>query len=78
MLGHWIGSYLENISQYVHLRYADLGFIDTVLQWFSSYPTDRTNNVYLSNHCSNFNLVHAGVPMGSFLGPIPFTMYIMP
>ena len=54
------------------------GFTDTVLQWFSSYLTDRTHYVSLSNHCSAFTHVHSGVPQGSVLGPILFSMYTKP
>ena len=31
----------------VHRLHTDFGFTDTVLQWFSSYLTDRTHYVYL-------------------------------
>ena len=47
-------------------------------QWFSSYLTDRTHYVSLSNHCSAFTQVLSGVPLGSVLGPILFTMYVKP
>ena len=62
----------------VHRLHTDFGFIDTVLQWFSSYLTDRTHYVSLSNHCSAFTHVHSGVPQGSVLGTMLFTMYIKP
>ena len=62
----------------VHLLHTEFGFTDTVLQWFSSYLSDRTHYVSLSNHCSSFALVHSGDTLGSVLDPIHFTMYIKP
>ena len=58
--------------------HTDIGFTDAVLQWFSSYLTDRTHYVSLFNHCSAINHVHSGVPQSSVPGHMLFTMYIMP
>ena len=44
----------------------------------SSYLTDRTHYVSLSNHCSAFAPVHSGVPQRSVLGPMLLAMYIKP
>ena len=44
----------------VHRLHTDFGFTGTVHQWFSSYLTDCTHYVSLSNHCSAFALVHSG------------------
>ena len=62
----------------VHHLHTDFGFTDAVLQWFSSYLTDRTHYVSLSNHSSAFAPVHSDVPQGSVVGPMLFTMYIKP
>ena len=44
---------------------------------FSSYLTDRTHCISLSNHCSAFAPVHSGVPKHSVLGLILFIVYDM-
>ena len=62
----------------VHRLHTDFGFTDTILQWFSSYLTDRTHYVSLCNHCSDFAPVHSRVPQASVLGPMLFSMYIKP
>ena len=43
-----------------------------VLQWLSSYLTDRSQYISLFNHCSAFAPVHSDVPQSSVLGPILF------
>ena len=62
----------------VHNLHTELGFVDSALQQYSCYLTDRTQYIYLYNHCSAFAPVHSGVTQGSVLGLIRFTMYIKP
>ena len=62
----------------VHRLHTDIGFTDAVLQWLSSYLTDRTHYISLFNNCSAFAPVPSSVPQGSVLGPMVFTMHIKP
>ena len=51
------------------------GFADTALQWFRSYLAGRSQRVLLNGSFSeDFSLPH-GVPQGSCLGPLRFTIY---
>ena len=44
----------------VYCLHTDFVFADAVLQWFSSYMTDHTQYVSLSNNCSVFAPLHSG------------------
>ena len=54
-----------------------LGWTGTVLDWFTSYLTDRTQSV-LVGHKSAQSVLKYGVPQSSVLGPVLFTMYTQP
>ena len=75
---HEFSSAIDKIDRpiLVHRLHTDFGSTGTVLQWFSSYMTDRRHYVMLSIHCSALVPVHSGVPQGSVLGHILFTMCI--
>ena len=54
------------------------GINDTVLKCFLSYVTNRTQSVIVDNSMSRPKPLSFGVPQGSVLGPILFTLYVKP
>ena len=56
-------------------RLHDMGVRGTALNWLSTYLTDRTQSVIIDGVCSQPSELQYGVPQGSVLGPILFTLY---
>ena len=56
----------------------DFGINGVVLEWFSSYLSDRTQCVVVDGVRSGDKILKYGVPQGSVLGPVLFTMYMRP
>ena len=54
------------------------GFGDTVLKWFASYLSDRNQSIKVGDVLSDPEKLEFGVPQGSFLGPILFSLYTTP
>jgi len=50
----------------------------TALKWFRSYLSDRVQCVKIGNYRSVWKPLSCGVPQGSILGPLLFTLYIGP
>ena len=51
------------------------GISDTVLSWFTSYLSGRVQAVSICGILSNVHPLRYGVPQGSVIGPILFTLY---
>ena len=52
------------------------GILDTELQWFRSYLTNRRQYVKYNNFDSSLKRVNYGVPQGSAVSPVLFLIYI--
>ena len=62
----------------LHRLQHTIGLSANVLNWFTSYLTNRTEHVTLGKARSDTHKVICGVPQGSVLGPTLFTLYLLP
>ena len=53
-----------------------IGIRGTALNWFKSYLSTRTQYVYMNGAQSGYASVNCGIPQGSVLGPLLFSIYI--
>jgi hypothetical protein len=52
------------------------GFRGSLLQWFQSYLTNRHQRVTAQGSTSTTQSITSGVPQGSILGPVLFSLYV--
>ena len=62
------------VSRLQHL----VGICGTALEWFRSYLADRTMCVSLGGSESRSAPLSYGIPQGSILGPLLFSLYLLP
>ena len=54
------------------------GVLGTAIEWFKSYFPNRHQAVVVKEKKSSDHLLKYGVPQGSVLGPVRFTLYTKP
>ena len=54
------------------------GIIGEAHKWFESYLKERTHKVHVSSGQSTIRTLRSGVPQGSTMGPMLFSLYIAP
>ena len=59
-------------------RLHELGIRDAALDWFRSYLSQRRQSVVINGTRSSYRNLSFGVPQGSVLGPMLFTLYTTP
>jgi hypothetical protein len=57
-------------------KLTSIGINGSLLNWFTSYLSDRKQRVVYANYSSNWSSINVGVPQGSILGPLLFLINI--
>ena len=65
-------------STLLHLLNYSSGIDDAALRWIKSYLSERSQFVRIGTAFSKPTVCDCGVPQGSVLGPILFTVYTSP
>ena len=82
--GHLVGKVLLDFQKdfdtvdhgILLMKMEALGFSQDVIRWFRSYLSDHRQLVDLSGTLSSSAAISCGVPRGSILGPLLFSIYV--
>src|SRR6187399_2738514 len=66
------------IISFLSILSSTFGFSDSALSLITSYLTDRSQYITIGEHCSSPATLTTGVPQGSVLDPLLFTLYTKP
>lgn len=58
------------------IKLQNIGIRGDLLRWFSSYISNRSQAVVISNYISSWVSIPSGVPQGSLLGPLLFVIFV--
>ena len=75
-----LSAVFDTIDHYILLGYLKSWFClgGTALKWFASYLSDRCQSVKIGSTLSELSRLGNGVPQGSVLGPLLFSLYTTP
>ena len=57
-------------------KMVEFGLPDVIIRWICSFLTDRRQRVKIGDVFSGWQMVHAGMAQGSYLGPLTFIILI--
>ena len=78
LLDYTAAFHTVNHSILLHRPEHRFGILGTVLCWLKSYLNDRSQCVRVDGFDSSSISLNYGVPQGSVLGPLLFTLYVSP
>ena len=64
----------DTIEHSILLNVLERDFV--ALKWFDSFLSDRKQRVLISGKASDDFILNSGVPQGSCMGPVLFTLYV--